>query len=173
VQTKFGNTVAERCVDTVSGVCQHGCRRHAGLQRYADLVECDLRLGLECDLVWNTSVRPPCSIVRPGLWQIEAVRDWQAGMIGRKRQRDGDLAIVLFAELATILPGDTDRVDAFLGMPVSSTIQPRTVPRCCMMGKTRARTASSTVSSDQSALATKWCNDWWAACIRPVPPLPP
>jgi hypothetical protein len=124
-------------------------------------------LGLECHLFRNTGVRSPCSLVCPGLRQIEAVRDRQAGMIARERQRDGNLAIVLFAELAAILPGDTDRVNALLRMPVSSTIQPRTAPRCCMMGKTRARTASSTASSDQSAFATKWCSDWWAACTRP------
>ncbi len=35
-------------------------------------------------------------------------------MIGCQRQRDGDLATVLLAELAAILPGDADRVDAFL-----------------------------------------------------------
>ena len=34
-----------------------------------------------------------------------------------ERQRDGDLAIVLFAELTTVLPGYTDRVLALFGKP--------------------------------------------------------
>jgi len=43
----------------------------------------------------------------------------------------------------------------FLGTPVSSTIKARIGPRRLMMGRTRARTAASTVSSDQFAFATK------------------
>lgn len=40
--------------------------------------------------------------------------DGQAGVVGCKRQRDGNLAAVLLAELTAILPGDADRMDAFL-----------------------------------------------------------
>ena len=40
--------------------------------------------------------------------------DGQAGVVGCKRQRDGDLAVILLAEVAAVLPGDADRMHAFL-----------------------------------------------------------
>lgn len=51
------------------------------------------------------------------------------GLLIGDRQRHGDLAIVLLAELTTILPGHADRMSALLGKPVSSMIQARIVPR--------------------------------------------
>ena len=44
-----------------------------------------------------------------------AVANGQAGMVGCERQGDGGLAIVLLAELATILPTDANRVGADSG----------------------------------------------------------
>lgn len=71
-QAKLGDAIAERDVDAVSRVGQHGGVRDAGGSLPG-------RVG-------------------PGLGQIEAMGDRQAGVIGRLREGDGDLAVVLLAE---------------------------------------------------------------------------
>ena len=49
----------------------------------------------------------PSRVVDLGLGQVEPVGDRQAGVVSGNRQRDRDLAVVLLAELAAILAGDT------------------------------------------------------------------
>ncbi len=68
----------------------------------------------ERHLVRHAGAGAPDWVVSPGLGQVEAVRDRQAGMIPGEREGHGDLAVVLLAELATVLPRDADRMGALL-----------------------------------------------------------
>ena len=72
--------------------------------------------------------------IGPGLGKVEPEDNRQAGMMAHHRQRDRDLAIILFAELAAILPGYADRMPAFLWDQVSSTIQARIGARFSILG---------------------------------------
>ena len=114
-QPEPGDAVAKLGVDAIPGVGQHGRGRKAGLQRRVDLGERDLWLGLEGNRVRHASASATDRVVGPGLRQIQPTRNRQAGMVVSERQRDGDLTVVLLAELAAILPGDAHRVRALLG----------------------------------------------------------
>ena len=73
-----------------------------------------------CGLVWKaTASGTPAAARRSGssthsMRQIQAISDRQTGMIIGGRQAHRDLAVVLFAELSTVMPRHTDRVLAFL-----------------------------------------------------------
>src|SRR3954452_12692937 len=79
-----------------------------------DLIERDLRLGLEGDLLRHAGLSAPGWIISPLLRQVEAIGDGQAGRAIGKRERHGHLAIVLLAELAAILTRHPHRVPALL-----------------------------------------------------------
>jgi hypothetical protein len=102
-------------VDPVTGVRQHDPLRYALGARGADLVEGDLRFGLEHDVLGNAGCCPANRVGRPILRKIEPKGDRQACMLVGRRQRDSDLTIVLLAKLTAILPGDADRMNALLG----------------------------------------------------------
>src|SRR3954470_20684080 len=89
--------------------------RQAGSRRRTELIERDLRLGLEGDLLRHTRLLAPGWIINPLLRQIETIGDGQAGRAIGERERHGHLAIVLFAELAAGLTRDPDRVPALFG----------------------------------------------------------
>ncbi len=74
--------------------------------RPGDLVEGDLRLGGETQLPWHADLGTALGVLGPGLGQIQAPGDRQAGLLVGYREADGDLAVVLFAELAAVLPRD-------------------------------------------------------------------
>src|SRR3954471_1702006 len=80
-----------------------------------DLIERDLRLGLEGDLRGHARRLAPCWIISPLLRQGQTVSDGQAGRVVGERERHGHWAVVLFAELAAILARHPDRVPALLG----------------------------------------------------------
>ena len=84
----------------------------------------------------------------------------------RQRQRHRDLAIVLLAELAAILPRHPHRMLPFLGKPVSSMIQASIGPCRSIAGSTISRTLARTVSSDQRPSPTKCNSDWCCAAVR-------
>ncbi len=71
-------------------------------------------LGLEGDVVRNARLAQTFVIARPFLWQIQPIGHRQTRMIIGKRQRHRDLAVVLLAEPATILPRNADRMPALL-----------------------------------------------------------
>jgi hypothetical protein len=78
-------------------------------------------------------------------------------MQARHRQGDGDLAIVLLADLYWRATPTECR--PFLGKPVSSTIQARIGLCRSISGRIWARPSARRASSDQLALATKWWSD--------------
>jgi hypothetical protein len=79
------------------------------------MIKCNCRLGLEGDLLGYAGFAPALTVRRPLLWQIETMSHWQARMMICKRKGYGDLTIVLLAQLAAILPCNTDRMPPFLG----------------------------------------------------------
>ena len=84
--------------------------RDAVLEGLSDLRQRDLGLGLKRDILRHSRFRPPRRIVGPLLGQRETIRDGKARMTVRDRQRNGNLAIILLAELAAILPRHANRV---------------------------------------------------------------
>jgi hypothetical protein len=107
---------AEFAIVAIGGIGQHHDRREAGAPRSPQLRQRDLRLGLEGSVRRHADLGPPVGIIRPVLRQVELVGDRQAGLVGGHRKADRDLAIVLLAALAAILPRYADRVLALLGI---------------------------------------------------------
>ena len=105
---------SERRVDPVTGVRQHHPFRHALGAGGADLVERDLRFGLEDDVLGHAGSGPANWIGRPILGKIEPKGDRQARVLVGYRQRHRNLTIVLLAELPAILPGDANGMNALL-----------------------------------------------------------
>ena len=114
-KTERSDAIAECGVNAVSGVGEHRGFRDAGGNRGADLGKCDLRLGLERDVGRHAGCGTLDWVVSPRLGKVEAMGDWQAGVIGCRREGDNDLAVILLAELSAVLPGDADRMRVLLG----------------------------------------------------------
>ncbi len=113
-QIKRGHTDPQIGVITVFGIGQHHTGRHAIGPGLADLPQRDRHLGLERDRLWHTGFGPPDRILSPGLGQIKLVGNRQAGLIIGHREADRDLAIVLLAKLAAVLPRHANRMLTFL-----------------------------------------------------------
>src|ERR1700677_3088574 len=89
----------------------------------AYLLQGNLWLGLEYDIRRHTGDRSAERIAGPVLGQIKTIGDGQASLMGGHRQTDGNLAVVLLAQLTAILSRHTDEWLPFFGNPVSSMIQ--------------------------------------------------
>jgi hypothetical protein len=83
-------------MDPVTGVRQHNPLRHTLGARGLDLVEGDLRFGLEHDVLGHAGSGPANWVGRPILWKIEPKGDRQACMFVGCRQRDQRLADRMF-----------------------------------------------------------------------------
>ena len=114
VQSQRCHALAQRRVDAIACVHQHHALRNAVLKGLRDLRQRDLRLGCELNILRHARLLAPVLIIRPLLRQIETIRDGKARMMVRNRKRNGDLAIVLLAELAAISPRYSNGVLAFL-----------------------------------------------------------
>jgi hypothetical protein len=79
-----------------------------------DLFDGDERFDAEDDLVRYPGLRTALRVRAPGFRQVEFVGDRKAGCVAAVREADGHLAVVLFADLSAVLPGDADGVFAFL-----------------------------------------------------------
>ncbi len=117
VQAELGDCIAERAVVAVTRVGQDDTRRHTFLPCRADLRQRDLRLGGERNLGRHLGRRTACGVVRPRFRQVQLPGDRQRRLGARHRERDRDLAIVLLAELAAVLPGDPDGMRSLLRKP--------------------------------------------------------
>ena len=102
-------------VDPVSGICQNEAGRHPIGQGRPDLIQRDLWLGLEADILGHAGLAAPLGILGPGFRQVEAIGHRQTGLGVGHRERHGNLAVVLFADLTAVLPSHPDRVAALLG----------------------------------------------------------
>src|SRR3954467_2600902 len=130
------------------------CQRHArqaGFGCRTDLIERDLRLGLEGDLLGHARRLAPRRIVSPLLRQVQAVSDRQTGRVIGKRERHGHLAVVLLAELAAVLTRDPNRVPALLGEAGIVNDPGLDGPSTLEGGRTKSRTLVSTAASDHGA----------------------
>ncbi len=114
-QTHGCDASTERAVNAVAGVGQQHPGRDAGFKRSPDLIERDLRLGLENHVVRDTGLLAPRFVRRPILRQIQTIGDRQARRVTGDRQRHRDLTIVGLAEPPAILPRHAHRVHALLG----------------------------------------------------------
>src|SRR2546421_12968918 len=88
----------------IAGIEQRDAARQACFVRTALLLKRDLRLGLAFHLLGNPRLAPTPAVLRPILRQIKLIVHRQAGMMIGQRQRYCDLAVVLLAKLAAILP---------------------------------------------------------------------
>src|ERR1700683_824682 len=113
-QSKFRDPSSKFAVVAIRRISQRHTRRHVGDQSLAHLLQGDLGLGLEPNVIGYTGDSPANRVVGPVLWQIQSVGNRQAALMGGHRQAYRHLAVVLLAQLATILPGYTNRVAALL-----------------------------------------------------------
>ena len=106
---------AQPRVVAIGDVHQHDAARQAGLAGPPDLLERDLRLGLEGDVRRHAGLVPARAILGPVLRQIQPIGHRQAGGVVGNRQRHRHLTIGLLAELPAILMLHADRMLALLG----------------------------------------------------------
>src|SRR6516225_8414921 len=114
-EAQFAHASAQLGVGTVARIVQHDTARYAGRAGSAELIERNLRLGLEFDLLGNTRLLAALGILGPFLRQIQPIGDRQAGMFIGNRQRHSDLAVGLLAQLPAILMFHPHRVLALFG----------------------------------------------------------
>jgi hypothetical protein len=81
-----------------------------GDERSVNLSKSNFVLGAKPDLARHASLLPTRPIIGPSLRQIEIESNWQRSQLMRNSERDGDLAIIRLAQLATVLPLDPDRM---------------------------------------------------------------
>ena len=106
---------AQPRVHTIGGVHQGDPAGQASLACPPDLIERDLRLGLEADVLWHACLLPPHFIRVPLLRQVKPIGHRQAGRVIGDRQRHGYLTIGLLAELTAILDLHAYRMLPVLG----------------------------------------------------------
>ena len=128
----------QRRVVAIAGIEQRYAARQACLLRPAQLLKRDLRLGLEFHLLGNPCLVPARAVLRPISRQIKLIGHRQARMMIGQRQRYCDLAVVLLAKLAAILPRHPNRMLTLLGKAsiVDDPGLDRTVPLRRSPGRT-------------------------------------
>ncbi|EPC00627.1 hypothetical protein L861_06720 [Litchfieldella anticariensis FP35 = DSM 16096] len=131
----------------VGGIRQHDPGLDAGVQRLANLLQGDVRFGGKGLVRRDTGAATKCRVVRPRFRQIEAPRHRQTGPLRGHRQTDGDLAVILLSNLATILAADAQLMPSLLRKLVSSMIQKGLVPGS-RRGNTHCATPVSSARSD-------------------------
>ena len=152
-QPERDDTGTQLRVGAISGIHQDDASRQARVAGGDDLIESDHRLGLEADVFRNANSLPARGIVGPVLRQKETIGDWKARCVVCDRQRDGDLTVVLLAELAGILARHADRMPAFLWK--AGVVDDPGLDLPWTAGVTIAATLAMTVSSDQGDCPTK------------------
>src|SRR5215469_17718613 len=88
---------------TIAGVQQTESARKPDLARPPNLLQRNLRLGLEADLRRNARSVATSPIVSPGFRQIQPICHRQAGVMIGNRQRNRHLAVRLLAKLTAVL----------------------------------------------------------------------
>jgi hypothetical protein len=114
-QPEGAHSRSERRVGAVASVHEDDPAGDLRLEGLPELIERDLRLGLEDDALRHAGLLAARRIGGPVLRQIEPIGDRQAGRVVGDRQGHGDLAVVLLAQLARVLAGHPDRVPTLLG----------------------------------------------------------
>src|SRR5262245_11298769 len=91
-------------------ICVDGPTRQFSDERGVNLRKSNLALGAKLDFARHTSLSPPRPIIGPSLRQIEIESNRQRRQLMRKSERHSNLAILQLAQLATVLPLDSDRM---------------------------------------------------------------
>jgi hypothetical protein len=112
---------AQAAVGPITRIHQLHARRNACQQSRADLLQRNLRLGLEPDRTRNMHLGAAGPIADPLSRQIQSIGDRQTGMMVGDRQRHRHLTIGLLAELPAILMMHPHRMPA----PASETMYRR------------------------------------------------
>src|SRR6516164_9631768 len=113
-QTQFSYAFPESGFVAVPGIGEHNARCNAGCYSLSELGQRNLWLGLEGEIVGNARMTRSFPVFNPFLGDIQLPGNWQAAALRRDRQAHGDLAVILFAQLPTVLPRYADRMLAFL-----------------------------------------------------------
>src|SRR6266436_7044467 len=94
---------AQLGVMAVAGIQQHQVTRQTHLTCPADMLESDLRFGLEADLFRHSRFVSTDLVLSPVFWQIQLISHRQARSVIGNRQRHRHLAVRLLAKLPAIL----------------------------------------------------------------------
>jgi hypothetical protein len=111
---EFSDPSSKTSVVAIRRISQHHGWRHAIRKCLAQPLQRNCGRGLERDVIGCAGDSPANRIVGLVLWQVQSVGHRQAALKGGHRQTHRRLAVVLLAQLGTILPGYTDRVAALL-----------------------------------------------------------
>src|SRR5215467_10038803 len=110
----LGQCQAEPGIVAVSGIGQHYALRNPSLAGSLNLLQRKLWLGLKLDLFGNTGLLSPFLILDPNFRQIQPIGHRHARRVGGDGQTDSHSTVILFADLATVLPGYPHRFLALL-----------------------------------------------------------
>ena len=112
--------VEEIAIAPVPLVCCDPVQRHRTQNRRAmNQVRRDLGFGLKADIFGDmhlsSSILASLRCLAPRFGQVQLMIQQHRTTRGDADQKDPDLAVVLFAQTAVVLPGHTDALIAFLG----------------------------------------------------------
>lgn len=110
----LGKLLTELRVVSITCISQHHTGGHTAFTRSFDLTESDLWFGLKRSLVGNSRLAPPFFIAGPHFRKIQAKRNRHAGVFSRRRKAYRNPAVILLANLSTVLPCDANRVLSLL-----------------------------------------------------------
>lgn len=111
-EVQAAHVLAKSAAVTVPGIGEYHSLGRISLGQGAQLLQGDLRFGLECDLFRNSIPSPAFAILDPFLGHIKPIDHRKAGMEGGYGNGHRTLTVVLFPQLTTILPGHTHRMFA-------------------------------------------------------------
>src|SRR5918912_3205499 len=155
---------SEGRIGPVAGIHEDYPGRDLGLKRRPDLIERDLRLGLEGDAPGHAGLGAAHRIDSPVLREIEPIGDRQAGFGVGQRKETATWQLSCLPSWPQDWRVTPTECRPFLGKLVSSMIHASTGPLRSRVGRVSARTLARTASSDQADWPTKCSNDWcWAA----------
>src|SRR4029450_2379060 len=160
-QSQGADVLAQARVIAITRIQQHHPARNTGRQGGADLLQCDLRLGLKADLFGNARLTPPHGIPRPLLRQIQAKRS-PAKAPGEWRWGAGAHAawqLSLCLSWSQYCRATPTECRPFFGKAVSSMIQASIAPWRSIAGNTISLTLARPFSSDHGDWPTKCSSD--------------
>ena len=114
VQLERRHTGAESSVSSIARVSQDDARCDAFLLGCLDLIQSDLWFSLENNILRDLRRLAPVLVLGPALGSIQSPRYRHSARSVADRQADGDLTIILLAQLAAVLTRHADGMTPFL-----------------------------------------------------------
>jgi hypothetical protein len=105
--------LAELCVVAVSRIGEDRGPGNAIGDCPLNLFGGEERFGTEEDFVRHPGLPTALRVLAPGFRQVALVGDRKAGGVGADRETHGHLAVVLFADLSALLPGNAGGESTF------------------------------------------------------------